>query len=103
MPRNELVTASDTTMRILDIVGFCDRYGTYAEGQWTFYMDEVNRDNALDASARLFTAILLTSFPEYQCNTASDDLARLVKPIETTFGPFDPHAIHAAMDVVIHG
>lgn len=103
MADDELISASDTMMRVLHLVGFCDRYGTYAEGQWTFREDEVNRDNALDVSARLCTGILLTSFPEYQCNKACDDLARMVKPIETMFGPFDPHVMHAAMDAVIYG
>ena len=103
MPDNNPVEASNTTMRILNLVGFCDRYGTYEGREWTLRMDDVNRDNALDASARLCTGILLTSFPEYQCDNAADNLARIVEPIETSFGPFDAQAMHAAMNTVLYG
>jgi len=97
------VEASNTTMRILNLVGFCGLYGTYEGREWTLRMDDVNQDNALDASARLCTGILLTSFPEYQCDRACDDLYRMVEPIETTFGPFDGQAMHTAMNTVLYG
>jgi hypothetical protein len=102
MPDDPMFT-SNRTMSMLDLVGFCDRYGTYEGRVWTLRADDVNRDNAVDASARLCTGILLSAFPEYQCDKMADDLARLDKWVESQFGPFESQAMFAAMDVVMYG
>ena len=100
---DDTMFTSDKTMPMLNFVGFCDRYGTFEGQAWTLRADDVNRDNAVDASARLCTGILLSAFPEYQCDKMADDLARLDKWIESQFGPFNSQTMHDAMDAVIYG
>ena len=100
---DEPTFTSNKTMHMLKMVGFCDRYGTYEGGEWTLYANDVNRDNAIDASARLCVGILLSAFPEYRCDLMANDLGRLNEGIETAFGPFGGVQMHAAMDTVMHG
>tara|TARA_B100001094_G_scaffold327833_2_gene386904 strand:+ start:75 stop:383 length:309 start_codon:yes stop_codon:yes gene_type:complete len=100
---DDTMFTSDKTMHMLSLVGFCDRYGTYEGQVWTLRADDVNRDNAVDASARLCTGILLSAFPEYQCDKMADDLVRLDKWVASQFGPFDGPTMSSAMDAVIYG
>ena len=102
MPDDPTFT-SNKTMPMLKMVGFCDRYGTYEGSEWTLYANDVNRDNAIDATARLTVGCLLSTFPEYQCDLMVQDLRRLSEVIETEFGPFGGMEMYAAMNTVIHG
>jgi len=94
---------SAKTLPMLKMVGFYDRYGTVDGREYTLNANDIHSNNALDASARLCTAILLSSFPEYQCDVMAEELARISGCIEADYGPFDPMEMHAAMDAVLHG
>lgn len=94
---------SAKALPMLKMVGFYDRYGAVEGREYTVSTNDIHSNNALDASARLCTAILLSTFPEYRCELMVEEITRLNERIESDYGPFDAMEMHAAMDAVMNG
>lgn len=88
---------SSQTMSALDIVGLYPKYGQVNGEVWTFDIDALSRDDAVDALARLLNAMLLQALPEWQCALMEQDVQELYKAINHQRGPFNNAEISSAM------
>ena len=88
---------SSKTFGALEVVGFFPKYLQVKDGEWTFAVDSLSRDDAVDAHARLLNAMLLQAFPEWTCDLMKTDVQELYDAIKDHHGPFDNSEISGAM------
>ena len=93
---------SNDTMAALRVVGFYPKYGQERDSTWSFNIDSLSRDEAIDANARLLNAMLLQAFPEWECVQLKQDIQDLYDAITFQKGPFsNPELCSAMMKVEI--
>lgn len=88
---------SEHTMSALEVVGFYPKYGQIDGDVWSFHVDSLSRDDAVDAEARLLNAMLLQALPEWQCVAMDKDVRGLYDSIKAHHGPFSNMEISNAM------
>tara|TARA_B100000927_G_C16439124_1_gene458975 strand:+ start:358 stop:678 length:321 start_codon:yes stop_codon:yes gene_type:complete len=88
---------SNDTMAALEVVGFYPKYGQIDGGVWSFHVDSLSRDDAVDAEARLLNAMLLQALPEWHCAVMDKDVKGLYHSIKAHHGPFSNMEISNAM------
>jgi hypothetical protein len=88
---------SDKTLSALQVVGFYPKYGQINDDEWTFRVDSLTRDDAVDATGRLLNAMLLQAFPEWECALMDQDIQRLHDAIANKHGPFGNDEVSSAM------
>lgn len=88
---------SSNTMSALEVVGFYPKYGQVNEEEWTFHIDSLSRDDAVDAHGRLLNAMLLQVLPEWTCELMKRDVKELYDAIGHRHGPFNNSEISSAM------
>ena len=88
---------SSRTIEALDVVGFFPKYGQVNGREWTFHIDSLSRDDAVDAYGRLLNAVLLQALPGWTCELMETDVQELCDAIKDHHGPFDNLAVSNAM------